>query len=815
MESDLFTCSICSKSFRHLKHLKRHQSSHGADTGQYQCSTCSKVFTRKDGLQRHSWLHKDTTPSLVTSKSRACDRCVTAKTKCSGSLPCSRCHARRIECRFSATATSTTSMTDSGTETDVRGSSNPSSSARVHSHDFRSSQSANTDVALYRESVKTDLEPTRDPTRTDLALSRGARPAVTIQSGPTTPARDDDRASSQNSYLSRTASATSYSAYEGGDGVLYVDSERARQPVQRKRLMLPPGRSPIISSFSLSFDVRNIPPPLAVKPHVTDDQYRSMRQYFETLCVNSSLMFERFVAPDFPSKEFFCILIDTYFDGFADALPFIHQPTFDGPSRHFALLLALATLGSYFFGHGMDNQFCTSLREFLRRVLWALHDLPAGVRPLTPHEAARIQLLYAVAVRHSTRPFESALQNAVSYCSQSWPTAHKHNDTADVTSKAQWVAWIEREESLRAYFCIWLVDAIFASHAERSPSLKLNMAMDSQLPCTESLWTAENYEAWASSKAYPPAPSLQSTLHSLYVDKQLPPNLGEFARIIAIHGIYHKTCEVREYWQQRLPHFEPSAPSPAPSLALSPAPIWHSSMDVPNRWRNAALDCLDVLHWNANALIGLAHGVEHPTVLHLHFSRIVLLSPLTSIIRLARCTSGAVGDIQICPDADAIKDDLWIVRQWVVQDQYKARLAAIHAGATFWHVRRFSTDAFYEPDTVALATLMLWAISKFLPARQQSENATDNPLIGDDPQIILLDRPIDDELAQQFVREGYDMHVNMAGVGNLFGPHGPQRVLVEGQKLLATIGAWQDGRHRWTNMLSRLDKENRSENSRA
>lgn len=101
-----FICPTCLKSFQHSKHLKRHRLTHGSESGQYQCPTCSKVFIRKDGLQRHSRIHRDTTPSLVVSRGRACDKCVAAKTKCSGSLPCTRCHARHIECRFPAAAAS-------------------------------------------------------------------------------------------------------------------------------------------------------------------------------------------------------------------------------------------------------------------------------------------------------------------------------------------------------------------------------------------------------------------------------------------------------------------------------------------------------------------------------------------------------------------------------------------------------------------------------------------------------------------------------------------------------------------------------------
>lgn len=920
MESEKSKCSICLKSFRHIKHLKRHQLSHGTDRGEYECSTCLKTFTRKDGLQRHQRIHRNTTPSLVTSKGRACGRCVAAKTKCTGTLPCARCHIKHLDCNFiAALRTPTNGIESEGHRsncsphtTTARGSSSSPEhlsgipqvvhEGRLERHDpslppaesqrdqspchvplCRAQSRALQPIAMVGDAVletttfeysqphkaaniprltnwlqcqtngadqahMNDSLPSPFPTslRSPFAqmqpydnqsmqmlnirstLDREpARSMQTAHSEVDTPTHNDSTAGFGNSLnttgLSTTGSNTSHAAHDGGDGILYVDGERARQPRQRKRLMLPPERSPVTSNFSLRIDSRNFQSQTSLTQHVTDDQYESMGRYFETLCADSSMMFEKYAESDFPPKHLFCTLIDNYFNHFSDLLPLIHQPTFEGSSKHFALLLAMATIGSYFCGQVVDNKFYVSLREFLRRVIWAVTDPPAGVKSPSLHETAHIHLLYAISVRHSTRSFEGALQSAISYCNLTWPRPHDTSETRDLTLEAQWTTWVEREEEIRTKFCIWLLDAIFASHGERTATLKLTVAVDHQLPCTESLWTAETPQVWAASKASSGsfAPTLQSTLQSLYIEKRLPTNLGEFARIIAIHGIYHRTWEVREYWQQGLSHFEPSAGRQVNDSTdiPSPAPIWHPSMDVPNRWRNAALDCLDILHWNANALIGLAHGVEHPTVLHLHFARIVLLSPMTNIIRLARYISatGVALDLQISPSTEAAKNDLRVVRQWVFQDQYKARLAAIHAGATFWYIRRFSNDAFYEPDTVALATLMLWAISKFLPTRQHgtdqslTRGSIDNPLLGDDPQIVLLDRPIDDELVQQFVREGYTMHANMMGVGNLFGPHGPQRVLVEGQKLLATLGAWQDSRHHWTKVLNRLEQTNRSD----
>jgi hypothetical protein len=49
--------------------------------------------------------------------------------------------------------------------------------------------------------------------------------------------------------------------------------------------------------------------------------------------------------------------------------------------------------------------------------------------------------------------------------------------------------------------------------------------------------------------------------------------------------------------------------------------------------------------------------------------------------------------------------------QWAIRDQFKARLAIVHAGAMFWHVRRYSTNSFAEPFAIYMSTLVIWAYS--------------------------------------------------------------------------------------------------------
>jgi hypothetical protein len=136
----------------------------------------------------------------------------------------------------------------------------------------------------------------------------------------------------------------------------------------------------------------------------------------------------------------------------------------------------------------------------------------------------------------------------------------------------------------------------------------------------------------------------------------------------------------------------------------------------------------------------------------------------------------------------------------------------IHAGVLFWHVRRFSTDAFYEPSSIYLATLALWAYGTFTPHTSGAHRGGGPPPGEDDsdddarplfPTSMHLDRPVDDELVQLFVKRGASMKANITGVGNLCSVRGPVRVLIEGRNVSAGLKTWGESR-RAIRTLSKL-----------
>ncbi|KAI5367205.1 hypothetical protein Slin14017_G022410 [Septoria linicola] len=362
-----------------------------------------------------------------------------------------------------------------------------------------------------------------------------------------------------------------------------------------------------------------------------------------------------------------------------------------------------------------------------------------------------------------------------------------------------WVPWCQRESNIRLAYSAWMLDATIAYHFQLTPCLSLRDAR-LPLPCHEKLWIADTEQDWQALSTYSLQQStLNTALQELFVDKELPRERGEFARILTIHGICHRIWEVSRYLENPLSQWIPTA-SRQPSTELLPtAPVWLPSMPAFVKWQNSACDAIDVLHWQANATIGQASGLEHPTVLHLHFARTVVLAPYDRMVSLARHTaSGTIHTV-------AAQEDQHIITRWANQHQCKARLAAIHAGVAFWHVRSYTIDAFHEAPAVGLAALVLWAFGTFTNRKALGASASQQP--GDHHtgnehseeadnsddaacDIILIDRPTDDELVQTFIRNGHKMQAHLTGVGDLYAPRGPERALAQACKLLNSLRCW-------------------------
>lgn len=859
-----FTCSECSKSFSRAEHLTRHQALHDGSQA-FSCDRCDKQFPRKDALTRHVLTH-DGGPNLLEKKARACRACAKSKVRCSGEPPCSRCSNKAIECEFPAprphhTQGSPTTVLPSPESDVVNAPSEHGDHRSIHILNLCNSPDLRREVPQIdtRASISTtggtyDLQPVNsnnsystEPPRFDPGYWT---PTVlsSINWLPTSESMSYDNVNQLSPIpllpsphynhaipsgldsmsqihrvgslsTPRTVSSTTetMSRRSTWSGEYYVDGDAGRLPrIKRQKII---ARRPS-ELRSPEFGYRLAWAPLMaseepVGPHFAEFEYEDMHRAFMTLCVNCAPVTPSFISSEFPSLEAFDYLIHLFFKHVHQSLPFVHRPTFNPDHEgRWILLLSMASISCWFLEDEIADEFAESLLEFLRRVTLFFDASNGWQRTFTNCRHAQIVvllLLSASASKHeSVKMWSDRCVGELCYLvnssiCRSYPKGQY--ERAGMPPSAEWLVWSEDEQTRRTAFLVWQIGFLkFMQNADGRPPVTLDSIASIRLPCTDAMFEAEDAETWQELEARSSRATFLEALQNLYIDKKLLPELGDFSHTLLIYGVIQRTREVQDHVQQPLSRFEPSAEKRR-SSEMNIQPVWAPSVPVYMKWRNSACDCLDILHWQANAAIGMAAGLEPAKVMHLHFARILMLVPLDQLLGLARMIN-----IPFASSADTGKSSpeeiemKRAIQRWAISDQYKARLAAIHAGVTFWHVRRYSTNAHYEPFAVLGATLTLWALSTFSPRLQSYDQS---PRLAeaqetDTCEIILIDRPTDDELVQQFVRDGLKMRVHMTGVDDLWAPAAPYRVLREGKKLLARLGAWAGETDRAITLLDGL-----------
>ncbi|SMR43863.1 unnamed protein product [Zymoseptoria tritici ST99CH_3D1] len=596
-------------------------------------------------------------------------------------------------------------------------------------------------------------------------------------------------------------------------GEYYVDGEPARLPrVKRRKIATAPvapdrKRVEIAGSWH-PFSLRINDPTDDPKDHawtISADAWAEINESYLTLCIDPRhAAWIAYEPVALPSRQAFGRLLYLYYQHFDQILPFWHRAFCHVAEQRPILTLTMAAIGSHYLQEAHQSPLTNSMHEFARRWLLFLHEnIPEG-RERSVHVAGA-HLLHLVGMaycgdessRLRARDSRHELLEIFALCRRRTglvlPLPPLAAQTRD--EETEWREWVIEEGNKRLAYSAWFVDGMLAAHFSTPINLSLRDAC-LPLPCEEKLWYASTRQEWRalhdSQRTYP---TLTEAMQELYVEKRVAKDRGEFARILTVHGLHHRMWDVERYYSDPLSHWEPTA-SRQSTTNLPKSPIWLPSIPAYTKWQNSACDALDVLHWQANATIGQNSGLEHPTVLHLHMARVFLLVPLDDITRLARSIASGKS-----PNSDASIATKNLVQRWAVQHQYKARLAVLHAGSSFWHVRRYAIDAFYEAPTIALCALVLWAFGTFgqhrSAAAQEGQTATAQNTGEDDApcEIILIDRPTDDELVQQFIHSGDTMRVHMTGVDDLYGPGGPEAALAQGIKVLGDLRCWEANKY--------------------
>ncbi|KAL3439271.1 fungal-specific transcription factor domain-containing protein [Aspergillus tetrazonus] len=545
------------------------------------------------------------------------------------------------------------------------------------------------------------------------------------------------------------------------------------------------------------------PPPSEVQTNTIPDPqvncklealtYDQIHDAFTRLCCTQNSLFSKFETSSFPSAQALSNFLHHYFRFSHPLYPIIHTPTFNPNKCHWIVTLALAAMGSHSANLCEQNGTATAFHEFLRRALCVEKE-----KRQTEHlQLWLIQAMLLSCIGRLHGNSESGKLSALADFGDLVNLANRQrllsrsenpNTSADQSSpEQQWLLWIEEEARRRTGYVIWLVDCTVAYEFDTKPYFCLDDGQ-APLPCNENIWHAASSRIWKGLReeiSEQEKISLYDAVLILYIEKRLVPEIGELSHILLIHALYHRMWEVGDYFRRPLSFWNPTAKKQSRKLAIPSGSVWLPGIPSYSKWRNSACDCLDILHWTANGTIAKANGHEHPTILHLHTARIILLAPFREIRLLVNLLATQKVNWE---DRQQVIEWHYILR-WIKHDQYKARLAVIHAGSVLYHVRKYSTNAFHEPVATYLAILTLWAYG--LCYKQASPDVTvtrHDSSVG--PSVINLDQPCSDELVQSFVREGQKMKGMLTNVGDICAPHGPEQILRVGCETLGRLRSW-------------------------
>ncbi|KAM0447601.1 hypothetical protein ACHAO4_008928 [Trichoderma viride] len=554
---------------------------------------------------------------------------------------------------------------------------------------------------------------------------------------------------------------------------------------------------------------------------VSVESYESMIRHLHLELGKQNVVMD---ASTLPSLECIAHCVQSYFANFHSTFPFIRKAAFlEHSSNDWILLLAVAVVGSKYTSsddeerlHVLSSEFMAALdsmaisrlchdrlTEAIISSIPSLGEVENGVFGLATLQAATLFLICSLHRGKADMTRRALLErhSLVGACKElkllsgESVERHRHHDGGNIAQ-----SWLMSQSRIRVGLMIWLLDAMASYEFNTTPLMQLEDVKVS-LPCQDHIWEFPSTEKIAAEQKS--SFTLLDAIEMLYIEKRLPENLSEFSNILIIHGIWRRTKEVIVQHQTLLVNWIPIASIQAREAHQSPlAETWPPSNPTLSKWRNSACDCLDILHWRANSKAAGAGGLEHPTIMYLHLSRLILLTPVTQIQTLA--TNSSVANASDIARSQGYTDASNCVLKWAMNDSFKARLAIIHAGSLFWHIRRYSRRSFLEPFAIYTATLVIWAYSISVQFAKQQEELQAAPLseslqpttavqdedLYSEVNIIYIDRPCDDEMVQLYLRHGDKMSAHMARVGVITEASASSRILREGIRLLEN-GTWE------------------------
>ncbi|KAL3451771.1 hypothetical protein BJX65DRAFT_303502 [Aspergillus insuetus] len=642
-------------------------------------------------------------------------------------------------------------------------------------------------------------------------------------------------------------------ASQSAKGTYYVEGSVGRAPFQGRsgwRRRRPFWTATSNASAGDQTPTSGGSPAIPQYTFVSETVYEDTLRNLQAECETSKLALDLAQFPSFGEMQ---ELVQVYFEGFHTTYPFLRRHPYQfTPEGSWILLLSVAAAGcpythtaryqriGAYLAHIVDviliNRIDAGLSEdenqpwspaLKPHILWDLVTLQAGVLNCLYllHSGNRGSVRRAFIRRYSLIEASNHLK-LLSTIEPLVPEAGEESSQAGLIQ-----CWVNMESRRRTGWMIWLLDSIVHYEFNCSPLMQ-NGDVGALLPCKEDIWDRPSPSLISSGKMNNSV-TLFDALEMLYMEKSLPPNLGDLSTTILIFAILQRTREAAIQHQTELTFWSPNAKKQPRLQSRAPAEkSWPPAIPALSKWRNSACDCFDILHWNANSIAARAGGWEHPAIFHLHTARLLLLAPIRHIQQLAATPSASTSRGSESIGSLTARNHVF---QWAIRDQYKARLSVIHAGALLWHIRRYSSNSFLEPFAVYTATLVIWAYSTSVqsvggkPGRDNvvldgqlpsgntimsqgrqrpldaSETLDSDESQGEtEPTVIQLDRPCDDEIVQAYVCLGHKMSASMSRVGDILGSSAPSRILKQGIRLMTraqhqSVGASSPSRRMFSN----------------
>ncbi|KAH4171080.1 hypothetical protein HBI38_201520 [Parastagonospora nodorum] len=312
-----------------------------------------------------------------------------------------------------------------------------------------------------------------------------------------------------------------------------------------------------------------------------------------------------------PPPSLMRLYVSCYFEHLHPIFPFIRKPGFSiVASKEWLLLLAVAAVGSRYMQRGQ----CENSQEMLARALdtalryrrygFCLEHgastctdtfLPGEKSQACPNLATlQAGILNVLLLQHSGTKLDMDRALIDRHCLVeachslgliSGGSLTEHNPS--IASQDLTQQWLERETRIRTGLMIWFLDCIFLFEFDARPLMDLD-DIKCFLPSQDEFW--DGAELQPSIKINATGLTLLGALELMYMEKKLPPSIGEFGTSILVNSIYRHTRNVLRRESYPLSSWTPSAVAQrvANHETVEDHRGWFPTNSTTLKWRNSA-----------------------------------------------------------------------------------------------------------------------------------------------------------------------------------------------------------------------------------